>query len=153
MQQVLIHQNRSSHLVVFLGIGFPKICNKFTGEHPCWSAISKTFKRRFIALTLQHECSPVDLLYIFRTPFPKNTDKLDIYEVEKVLTGLNSLKSKEDKSEVDKLLPVPVDLSKLSGVEENDVINKRYKNAMIKMIKCRKIKDKMLRSKVSKINT
>ena len=73
MQQVLIHQNRSSHLVVFLGIGFPKICNKFTGEHPCWSAISKTFKRRFIALTLQHECSPVDLLYIFRTPFPKNT--------------------------------------------------------------------------------
>ena len=63
------------------------------------------------------------------------------------------MKSKEDKSEVDKLLPVPVDLSKLSGVEENDVINKRYKNAMIKMIKCRKIKDKMLRSKVSKINT
>ena len=63
------------------------------------------------------------------------------------------MKSKEDKSEADKLLPVPVDLSKLSGVEENDVINKRYKNAMIKMIKCRKIKDKMLRSKVSKINT
>ena len=63
------------------------------------------------------------------------------------------MKSKEDKSEVDKLLPVPVDLSKLSGVEENDVINKRYKNAMIKMIKCRKIKDKILRSKVSKINT
>ena len=63
------------------------------------------------------------------------------------------MKSKEDKSEVDKLLPVPVDLSKLSGVEENDVINKRYKNTMIKMIKCRKIKDKMLRSKVSKINT
>ena len=63
------------------------------------------------------------------------------------------MKSKEDKSEVDKLLPVPVDLSKLSGVEENDVINKRYKNAMIKMIKCRKIKDKMLRSNVSKINT
>ena len=27
----------------------------------------------FIEITLRHECSPVDLLYIFRKPFPKNT--------------------------------------------------------------------------------
>ena len=27
----------------------------------------------FIKITLQHGCSPVNLLHIFRTPFPKNT--------------------------------------------------------------------------------
>ena len=26
----------------------------------------------FIEITLRHECSPVNLLHIFRTPFPKN---------------------------------------------------------------------------------
>ena len=32
----------SSHSEVFLGKGVLKICSKFTGEHPCWSAICKT---------------------------------------------------------------------------------------------------------------
>ena len=27
----------------------------------------------FFEITLQHKCSPVSLLYIFRAPFPKNT--------------------------------------------------------------------------------
>ena len=27
----------------------------------------------FIEITLWHECSPVNLLHIFRTPFPKDT--------------------------------------------------------------------------------
>ena len=27
----------------------------------------------FIEITLRHGCSPVNLLHIFRTPFPKNT--------------------------------------------------------------------------------
>ena len=36
--------------------------------------------------------------------------------MEKVPTGLNSLKSKVDKLDVDKSVPVPVDLSKLSDV-------------------------------------
>ena len=27
----------------------------------------------FIEITIQHGCSPVNLLHIFRTPFPKNT--------------------------------------------------------------------------------
>ena len=31
---------RSSHPEVFLGKGVLKICNRFTGEHPCRSAIS-----------------------------------------------------------------------------------------------------------------
>ena len=42
--------------------GVLEIRSKFTGEHPCRSAI-----------TLQHEYSPVNLLHIFRTPFLRST--------------------------------------------------------------------------------
>ena len=57
---------RSSRPEVFLGKGVLKICSKFTGEHPCRNVISMIF-------TLRHGCSPVNLLHIFRTPFPNNT--------------------------------------------------------------------------------
>ena len=50
---------------VAIGKGVLKICSKFTGGHPCQSVIS-------IKL-LRHGCSPVNLLHIFRTPFPRNT--------------------------------------------------------------------------------
>ena len=46
---------------VFLGKGVLKICSKFTGEHPCPSAIS----------IKSLGCSPVNLLHFFRTPFLK----------------------------------------------------------------------------------
>ena len=52
---------------------FLKICSKFTGEHPCQSAISINMLSNFIEVVLWHGCSPVNLLHIFRTPFPKNT--------------------------------------------------------------------------------
>ena len=42
------------------------------------------------------------------------------------------MKSKVDKLDVDKLLPVPVDLSKLSDVAKNDVVKKDLYNAKIK---------------------
>ena len=42
-------------------------CCKFTEEHPCRSAISIS------CFALQHGCSPVNLLHIFRTLFPENT--------------------------------------------------------------------------------
>ena len=48
------------------------MCNKFTGEHPCRSVISTKLLCSFIEIALRHECS-VNLLHIFRTPFPKNT--------------------------------------------------------------------------------
>ena len=60
---------RSSHQEVFLKKGDPKICSKFTGDHPCRSAISCNF----IEIVLRHECSSVNLLHIFRKPCPKNT--------------------------------------------------------------------------------
>ena len=42
--------------------------------------------------------------------------KSDIDKLEKATTGLNSLKRKVDKLNVDKFLPVPVDLSKLRNI-------------------------------------
>ena len=42
--------------------GVLEICGKFTEE-----------QGNFIEIALRHGCSPVNLLHIFRTPFPKNT--------------------------------------------------------------------------------
>ena len=39
-------------------------------------------------------------------------------------TNLDSLKTEVDKLDIDKLVPVPVDLSKLSDVVKNDVAKK-----------------------------
>ena len=64
---------RSSPPGVFLGKRVLKICSKFTGEHPCRSVISIKLLSNFIETTLQYECSPVNLLHIFRAPFPKKT--------------------------------------------------------------------------------
>ena len=65
--------NASSHPEMFLGKGVLKICSKFTGEHPCRSAISKKMQSNFIEIALRHGCSPVNLLHIFRTRFSRNT--------------------------------------------------------------------------------
>ena len=54
--------------------------------------------------------------------------------MENVLTNLSNSKSKVDKLDVDKLVPVPVDLSKLSDVVKNDVVKKDVYNAKIKNI-------------------
>ena len=43
---------------------------------------------------------------------------------ENVPTNLSNLKSKVDKLDVDKQVPVPVDLSKLSDVVKNDAVKK-----------------------------
>ena len=64
---------RCSRPEVLLGKGVLKICNKFTGEHPCRSAISIKLQSNFIEITLRHARPPVNLLHIFRTPFPRNT--------------------------------------------------------------------------------
>ena len=49
-------------------------------------------------------------------------------------TNLASLKTKVDKLDIDTLLPVPVDLSKLSDVVKNDVVKKAvYDNLAAKV--------------------
>ena len=65
----------SSHPNVFLEKAIPKTCSKFTGEHLCQSVISIKLQSNFIEIKLRHECSPVNLLHIFRTPFLKNTSR------------------------------------------------------------------------------
>ena len=57
----MFHNIQKQYPEVFLGKGVLKICNRFTGEHPCRS------------ITLRHGFSPVNLLHIFLTDFPNNT--------------------------------------------------------------------------------
>ena len=53
----------------------------------------------------------------------KNISHVDT-SVFSLKTNLASLKTEVDKLDIDKLVPVPVDLSKLSVVGKNDVIKK-----------------------------
>ena len=63
----------SSPSDLFLQKGVLKIFSKFTGEHPCRSAISIKLRSNFIEITLWHGCSPVNLQHTLRNPFLKNT--------------------------------------------------------------------------------
>ena len=55
----------------------------------------------------------------------KNISHVDISNFA-LKTSLANLKTEVDKLDIDKLLPVPVDLSKLSDVLKNDVVKKMY---------------------------
>ena len=59
---------------------------------------------------------------------------MDIDKLKDLSTNLRNLKSKVDKLDVNKLVPVPVDLSKLSYVVKNDVVKKDICNTKIKNI-------------------
>ena len=71
----------SSYPEVFFLKGVLKICNKFTGEHPCWNVISIKLLCNFIEITLWHGCSLVNLLHIFRTSFSKNSSEEVVQDV------------------------------------------------------------------------
>ena len=66
------------------------------------------------------------------------TTKTDLKNVTHVDTSsfalkinLASLKTKVDKLDIDKLAPVPVDLSKLSDVVKNDVVKKAVYDILV----------------------
>ena len=61
-------KSKSSHPEVFLVRGVLNICNKFTGEHSCRSAISIKFQSNFIENRLWPGYSRLNFLHIFRTP-------------------------------------------------------------------------------------
>ena len=46
----------------------------------------------FIEIALRHGCSPVNLLHIFRTPFPKNTSGRLLLHLQFLILALKSLK-------------------------------------------------------------
>ena len=68
--------DRNRHPEVFLRKVVLKIYSKFTGEHPCRSVISIQLLCNLIEIVLRHGCTPINLLHIFRTPFPRNTSEL-----------------------------------------------------------------------------
>ena len=54
--------------------------------------------------------------------------------MKNVPNNLSNLKSKVDKLDADKIVPIPVDVSKLRNVMKNDVVKKDVYNAKIKNI-------------------
>ena len=47
---------------------------------------------------------------------------------------MNNLKTEVDKLDIDKLVPVPVDLSKLSDVVKNDVVKKGVYDKLVSKV-------------------
>ena len=47
--------------------------NKVALQQPCRSVISIKLLCNFIEVTLWYGCSPVNLVHIFKIPFPENT--------------------------------------------------------------------------------
>ena len=142
---LIVKTNRSSRPEMFCEKVVLKICSKFTGEHPCRSAISIKLLCNFIEIALWHGCSPVNLPHIFRITFLKNTaGRLLLKEIKvesdlpnyatrlKNATGVDtskftkttgsaSLKSDVDELDIHKLKTLSVDLIKLSNVADNFV--------------------------------
>ena len=58
-------------------------------------------------------------------------DKSDIDELEKAKNSLNSLKDQVDKLDIDNLVPVFVDFSKLRQVVKNKVVKKTECNELV----------------------
>ena len=64
-----------------------------------------------------------------------NVNILDIDKLENVPTNSSNLKSKEDKLDANKLVPVPVDLRKSSDAVKNNVVKKMYIVLIPKILK------------------
>ena len=78
----------------------------------------------------------VDLTLIFAyNNYATKTDIKNISHVDTssfaLTTNLASLKTEVDKLDIDKLVPVPVDLSKLSDVVKNDVVKKTLYDKLV----------------------
>ena len=62
-------------------------------------------------------------------------DKLDIDQLKNVPSNLSNLKSKVYKLDVHKLVPVAVDLSKLTDIIKSDVVKKFHMMLRSKILK------------------
>ena len=60
----------------------------------------------------------------------KNVSHIDVSNFA-LKSNLGSLKTEVDKLDIDKIVPVPLDLSKLSNVVKNDVVKKIEYNKLI----------------------
>ena len=87
----LVKSSRGSHPEGFLRKGVLKIYSKFTGEHPCRSAISIMLLCNSTEIAFRHGCSPVNFQHIFRTPFPRNTSEWLLLEFLDALIAKTNL--------------------------------------------------------------
>ena len=77
----------------------------------------ESFRRNInVKLDLSNDATKADI---------KNVSHVDTSSFA-LKANLASLKTEVDKLDIDKLVPVPVDLSKLSDVVKNDVVKKLY---------------------------
>ena len=60
--------------------------------------------------------------------------KSEVDKLEKVPTVLSTLKSKVDKLDVNKLVPVPLDLSKLNDVVKSNAVKKTEYHELVKKV-------------------
>ena len=76
------------------------------------------------------EILTLEMTLIIATNYATKTDIKNILNVDTssfaLKSNLASLKVEVDELDVDKLVPVPVDLSKLSDIVKNDVVKKLY---------------------------
>ena len=64
---------RNSPPEVFFGKGVLKIYSLFSGEHPRQSVISVKLGSNFTEITVQQRYTPVNFLYIVRTPLYRSS--------------------------------------------------------------------------------
>ena len=84
--------------------------------------MGKYFPKRFISFGRNIEAK-VDLSYHTAKAAIKNIPHVDTSSFA-LKTNLANLKTEVDKLDIDKLVPVPTDLSKLSNVIKNNVVRK-----------------------------
>ena len=82
------------------------------------------------------------------------TTKTDIKNISHVdtssfalKTNLANLKTEVDKLDIDKLVPVPVDLSKLSDVVKNDIVKKTLYDKLVAKVNNIETSDFVLKTK------
>ena len=83
--------------------------------------------------------------------YAKKTDLKDVTHVDTssfaLKTNLANLKTEVDKLDIDKLAPVPVDLSKLSDVVKNDVVKKTVYDKLVAKVNNIDTSDFVLKTK------
>ena len=78
----------------------------------------------------------------------KNITHVDISSFA-LKTNLSSLKTKVDQLDIDKLVPVPTDVSKLSYVVKNDIVKKTVYNKLVAKVDNIDSNDFVLKTKYS----
>ena len=90
----------------------------------------------------------IDLTNYKRKEDIKNITHIDTSSFA-LKTNLSSLKTEVDKLDIDKLVPIPNDLSKLSNVVKNDIVKKTVYNKLVAKVDNIDSNDFVLKTKYS----